>query len=60
MIDKLDGIVKSPDFVMPDPGSSSGQALIRHPYGIEKPGFRLEQQVANRHCGGVAISAPSA
>jgi len=27
--------------VMPDPGSSPGQALIRHPEAIEIAGFRL-------------------
>jgi hypothetical protein len=27
----VDNLVKSPKTVMPDPGSSPGQALIRHP-----------------------------
>jgi len=46
----VDGFVKSPIIVMPDPGSSPGQALISlprhvvsrgHPEPVEFTGFRL-------------------
>jgi len=40
----IDGLVKSPKTVMPDPGSSPGQALIRHPEVIEFTGFRLSPE----------------
>jgi len=41
---KIDELVKSPKTVMPDPGSSPGQALIRHPEVIEFTGFRLSPE----------------
>ena len=37
---KFDELVKSPLIVMPDPGSSPGQARIRHPEHIDFTGFR--------------------
>jgi hypothetical protein len=39
LYNKIDGLVKSPKTVMPDPGSSPGQALIRHPEVIGFTGF---------------------
>ncbi|MCF8052971.1 MAG: hypothetical protein K9L59_17170 [Desulfobacterales bacterium] len=41
----VDEIVKSPRSVMPDPGSSPGQAfLIRHPEVFEITGFPLSRE----------------
>jgi hypothetical protein len=40
----IDNLAKSPNTVMPDPGSCPGQALIRHPEVVEFTGFRLSPE----------------